>query len=290
MPSTPLNPGPSPFRNPSTGFAPDSRSTGTNRPVSPRPPPQGGAAALFAQIADPARPPLRPISTPTPNQPVNNQQTSRPPSAVNPPGPPPPPATMNGAIPLPGPPSNNQIVPSQNSANRDEANSRIELDYPIENVLIDANIPSTVAFKINDAVEKDRRGNPVHVHRYSFDPRSQEMNYADQQIVPRQADGGFRRIREITPDSPPGFRWNSHMEASPLAAPPPPPSHHHSFHHPDQFVIHTDNIQTLQSVLGQNMLYPNPASGPFITIGDAYEEPIYYYTARALPNDPMRIY
>ncbi|CAF1511745.1 unnamed protein product [Adineta ricciae] len=52
-----------------------------------------------------------------------------------------------------------------------------EYDYPIENVVIDGNIPSSMATKINQAVERDRFGHSQQIkHSYL---------------------GGTRRIREI---------------------------------------------------------------------------------------------
>lgn len=271
-----MNPLTSTFPKAPTGFTPAPLQPSinpTSNPTNRTPVPSQGAASVFAQIRDPtSRPPLKPVSPPTAN---TSQSSLAPLAPTTNPTPPPAPTSTNAPIPLPGPSMNNQITPI-----REGTNSRIELDYPIENVLIDANIPSSVAIKINDAVEKDRQGNPIHIHRYTFEPRSQEIDYIDQrQNVSHRTDGGFRRIREINPQNPPDTQWQSFIETVPSAPPP--------VQHRDRFVIHTDNLQTLQSILGESVLFPQV---PFVPMGNSFEEPVFYYTARALPYDPMRIF
>ena len=44
--------------------------------------------------------------------------------------------------------------------------TKYKFDYPIENVIMDKNIPPSLAIKINDAVEYDRFGNAYFTHHY----------------------------------------------------------------------------------------------------------------------------
>ena len=197
-------------------------------------------------------------------------------------------------------------MPPQNQSNDDDNVSRLELDYPIENVLIDANIPSAVAVKVNQAVERDRLGNAFHVHRYAVEPSSQQLSYGDGQQMPSRPirhsqQSGTRHIREI---------YNDHHDA--------PFEHsrhghgrhrdhrHHTDAHineyvdrliqtPGSIVIQADNLNNLQQILGQHQsnvphLASHAPTGLFQTSAASFPEPIHYYTARALPNDPMRSY
>ncbi|UJR21974.1 hypothetical protein I4U23_025042 [Adineta vaga] len=66
-----------------------------------------------------------------------------------------------------------------------------EYDYPIENVVIDGNIPSSIAMKVNRAVEQDRFGHhPQRIERshsngvrYIREIPLHNINYSPQQII-----------------------------------------------------------------------------------------------------------
>ena len=110
-----------------------------------------------------------------------------------------------------------------NRSNNDDNVSRLELDYPIEKVLIDADIPSTVAIKINEAIEQDRLGHAYHIHRYTFEPSApQQISIGNNQhilrrVVDHPSHGGTRYIREVYDDqqnpSIDGF-WSSSSSSS----------------------------------------------------------------------------
>ncbi|CAF1005076.1 unnamed protein product [Adineta ricciae] len=199
--------------------------------------------------------------------------------------------------------------------------SRLELDYPIENVLIDANIPSVIARKINDAVEQDRYGHKYHVHRYTYEPASQNLSHDNQNQYDQYSNNdrysgrpkhrsGTRHIREIHPNGQnPQY---DHLLATSPHEHYPRTSRHHNRHRsysdiplsqyvdqllqtPGSTVIHAQRSDDIQNILAQHL--PNnqilPASisyNPFQSNDIALPEPIVYYTAQALPNDPMRIY
>jgi hypothetical protein len=81
--------------------------------------------------------------------------------------------------------------------------SNMQIDYPIENVLIDGDIPSSIAIKINEAVEHDRFGNTYYTHHYAYQPKTQRIAIGSNQQIERRLIGnsyptGFRYIREIT--------------------------------------------------------------------------------------------
>jgi hypothetical protein len=215
--------------------------------------------------------------------------------------------------------SNNVVNPQQGTLskrspsfrnqlnNHDDNVSRLELDYPIENVLIDANIPSAVAIKINDVVEQDRLGNAYHIHRYTFEPsQPQQISYGNNQShVENTFHGGTRHIREIrNDDQNPLFndisyssRSNKHSRRR---------NHHYSeteldqyidqlLHTPGSTVIQAQNYNDLQQILNQQLLSPQilppqPSINSFQSNTNALTEPVFYYTARALYNDPMRNY
>jgi hypothetical protein len=192
------------------------------------------------------------------------------------------------------------------SNNQDDNVSRLELDYPIENVLIDANIPSAVAVKINDAVEQDRLGNAYHIHRYTFEPSEpQHLSFNNQRQTGSSFHGGTRHIREIHDDHRnPLFNDLSHSSR--------PNKHSRRRHHyysetaldqyinqllqtPGSTIIEARNHNDLQSILNQQLVptqtYPTqPSITPFQSNTDALNGPVFYYTARALHNDPMRNY
>jgi hypothetical protein len=66
-----------------------------------------------------------------------------------------------------------------------------EYDYPIKHVLIDGNIPSSIANKINKAVEYD---NGYHTQPYPYNPRSQRNA---RRLTGNSRQYGIRHIREI---------------------------------------------------------------------------------------------
>ncbi|UJR27226.1 hypothetical protein I4U23_008522 [Adineta vaga] len=203
----------------------------------------------------------------------------------------------------------------------DDTLSRLELDYPIENVLIDANIPSAIAVKINDVVEQDRLGNNYHVHRYTYEPSSQQISYDnhnqyqpphhnDQHSGDKTHRRGTRHIREIYHNNQNPLYddlTSSHVNHQPSRTP-------HNRHRyrtysdvpldqyidqllrtPGSTVIQAQNSDDLQQIFGQympnNLLAPTQSSlSPLQSNNIPYPEPIAYYTAQALPNDPMRNY
>jgi hypothetical protein len=80
--------------------------------------------------------------------------------------------------------------------------SNLEIDYPIENVFINENIPSSIAMKINETVEHDRFGNTYNTHRYAYKPKTQHISIGNNQhwecrLVENDHQMGVRYIREI---------------------------------------------------------------------------------------------
>jgi hypothetical protein len=192
--------------------------------------------------------------------------------------------------------------------NHDDNVSRLELDYPIENVLVDANIPSAMAIKINDVVEQDRLGNAYHIHRYTFEPSEpQHISFDNnQRHTGNSFHGGTRHIREIhkdhrdplSNDLPYSSRSNKHSRRR---------QHHHYsdtvldqyidqlLHTPGSTIIEAQNYNDLQQILNQQILpsqiFPaQPSINPFQSNTNALTGPVFYYTARALHDDPMRNY
>lgn len=214
----------------------------------------------------------------------------------------------------PNNPQSDNLLRSR-SSNDDEALSRLELDYPIENVLIDANIPSAMAIKINDVVEQDRLGNAYRVHRYTFEPSGpQHMSFKTQTPSGMNSSfrGGTRQIREI---------HNQHSSSSPDTRSHPHrsnrrPRRRYDDHHastttleqyieqllrtPGSTVIQAQSSNDLQQIINQQLLYPQVVSPPpapsylsYPSNLNSYNEisgPVFYYTARALYDDPMRRY
>lgn len=134
-----------------------------------------------------------------------------------------------------------------------------EVDYPMSDVLVDDDIPSSIAMRVNDAVEYDRFGKAYRRHRYIYEPTTQHMSLGHHQHIqrrllsdpPRQS---VRRIREISKP-----RYECHYEDEPLPF-------RETFTYPTP------------------VLFTNPVPySPWTTT------PVYHYTARAAPNDPMRI-
>jgi hypothetical protein len=277
---------------------------------------------------------------------MNPNQSSRPPAANNrsmsfrgfPPG-------MNPqSLPsTPGPSMNNpnnsmnnpqrsltrRMDSFQNQPNNNDDNvSRLEVDYPIENILVDANIPSAVAVKINETVEQDRLGNAYHIHRYTFEPSSQHMSFRNPQHSHHHRPGGHihhggtRHIREIHNEhydplfsgmiNPHQSNRHSHHRQH----------HHHSetslddyidrlLHAPGSIVIQAKDSSDLNNILTQH-LPPNqtitqqltrdpfPSNSmnfiqsntmnPIQSNTNSSDGPVFYYTAQALSNDPMRGY
>lgn len=174
------------------------------------------------------------------------------------------------------------------SDNNGNIGSRIEIDYPIENILVDANIPSSVAIKINDVVEKDRLGNAFRVHRYTFEPDSQNFTFSSssQGLIRHREDEsqprGRRHIREIPLNN----------EFLPVSSRPqetnPFPTETTPFNR-------SDNRHPIRNVLPTSVdtnfleqLSVDIPEYPLIQRKACTEEPIFYYTARALHYDPMR--
>jgi hypothetical protein len=218
----------------------------------------------------------------------------------------------------------------RNQSNDDDNVSRLELDYPIENVLIDANIPSAIAIKINEAVEQDRRGNTYHIHRYTFEPStSQQISSGNNQHVTRRLvdnpyHGGTRHIREIHNDHQNSLFNDMTFQGSNKEN--RPARHLYSqtslneyveqlLQNPRSIVIHAQNSNDLQHILNQHLsnnqrittylsnnqaiptylsnnqtIPTQPSINSFQLNTNPFTEPFFHYTASALPYDPMRIY
>ena len=133
-----------------------------------------------------------------------------------------------------------------------------QFDYPIGNVLIDENVPSSIAIKVNEAVEHDRFGNKRYNHHYVYQPTVQQLIVANNQQIQRQFLGrsyhkGMRYIREIDTN--------------------------HSY--PQTQVNQTFPIQN-----SGNLQLPIASQYNF----HSSYTPMYHFTAYALSNDPMRGY
>ncbi|CAF1681243.1 unnamed protein product [Rotaria magnacalcarata] len=205
-----------------------------------------------------------------------------------------------------------------NEDNDDDNGSRLELDFPIENVLVDTNIPSAIAIKINEAIEKDRLGHAYHINRYTIVPPMQRIYVGnDEPITRRLANnnfhGGTRHITEIKNFNP-NLLSNSIIDPQRLTG-------QHQRHHPQRLtgqhqrhhsqsdvplndyidqlsrksgstIIQARSFQHLQELINQytsyNQFMPTQSStNPPPLDMNSIKEPVFYYTACALPNDPM---
>ena len=321
----PLRHIPTPTNNP-TSLSGGSSNQSTQLPPPPPPPAQNNPSSSFGGFP------------PNPNPNLNQPPTNNPQSSFNgspwnmnpnqPPAPAPPtnnpqssfndsPWNTNSNQP---PPLNNSQYPPNDSSSGMNNNqqpmykpsdfqsyqpgaashrSRLELDYPIEDVLIDANIPQTMAVKINDVVEQDRLGNAYHIHRYTF----QSSN--PQQIAFKNNShfGGSRYIREVNyPDSNTSYEYTK--RAKPVSHRKHRTNKHfnRSYDHfidelirtPGSYVLQPQNSFDIQSILQQQQQQQQFApfsstinSTPW-TIPNSATGPIFYYTAQALSHDPMR--
>jgi hypothetical protein len=312
----PFTPLPTPTNNPQTSLSgfPPGMNLNQSAPVPPAnnaPPALGGFPP--GMNLDQSRPPPAANVQPSAPSGFSPGMNTNPPAAVpgfllgmnrNP-------SAAPQMSPMSGP--NNQPntgsqtnMPSQNASNDDDNVSRLELDYPIENVLIDANIPSAVAVKVNQAVERDRLGNAFHVHRYAVEPTSQQLSFGDGQQMPSRPlrhsqQSGTRHIREIYNDHHDApFDHSRHGHGRHRDHRHQSDAHINDYvdrliHTPGSIVIQADNLNNLQQLLGQHQpnvphLAPHASTGLFQTSAASFPEPIHYYTARALPNDPMRSY
>jgi hypothetical protein len=128
----------------------------------------------------------------------------------------------------------------------------------VEDVVFDGNVPSSVAIKVNEAVEYDRFGNQYYTHRYVYEPTIQRFTINGNQQIQRRLlrkprHKGMRYIREINNE-------NDY----------PQRQFHQTF--PTQ---NMDNLQFM--VNSQYNLHSFPTT-------------VHHFTAHALPNDPMRFY
>ena len=198
---------------------------------------------------------------------------------------------------------------SQSNRNNDDSHSRLELEYPIENVLIDANIPSSMAIKVNDAVERDRLGNNHIIRRYTFDPPSQHMSFQNRpgqfsdQRTENSRHVGMRHIREISPGGGtpslddtehPRRRAHRHRRRRQQSSISVDRYVDELLQSPGRTVFHVDNSNALQQILAQTLIPPQslpaqPLIFPSQSSLNSIHEPINYFVARALPYDPMRI-
>ncbi|CAF1492360.1 unnamed protein product [Rotaria sp. Silwood1] len=166
----------------------------------------------------------------------------------------------------------NRLLPFQ----ADRQISNYKFDYPIENVFIDKNIPSSIAIKINEAVEYDRFGNMYHNHHYAYEPTIQHMNFDNNQQIDRHIIGnshpkGIRYIREIHNDSSFNRRnYNCYPQEI------------------DDEIFQKQNYNNLQLMIDciPEINYQTISSQDNFNY---YPMPIKHYIACALPYDPMRI-
>jgi len=77
-------------------------------------------------------------------------------------------------------------------------------DYPVEDVILEGHIPSSLATKINEVIEHDRYGQIYHhTENYVYKPRTQR-----QRISRERNSIGMRYIREITPSTQQEFYYD----------------------------------------------------------------------------------
>ena len=160
------------------------------------------------------------------------------------------------------PPFATRLPPFRSQAN----NPNLEFDYPIENVLVDGNISSSTAIKINEAIEHDRFGNAYYTHRYAYEPTTQNITIGNNQRIQRRLidnpqQRGMRYIREINNED----------------------------YYPQQQFVRTRNLNSFEILLD-----PAPQMNCQIISAtrDRHSFPMTFchFTASALPNDPMRCY
>ncbi|CAF3217141.1 unnamed protein product [Rotaria socialis] len=147
--------------------------------------------------------------------------------------------------------------------------SNFEIDYPIEHVLIDGNVPSAIAVKINEAVEYDRFGDAYRTQRYAYEPVVQQLNIGNNQQIQRRLLGnshrhGRRYIREITNNQPRSQKLCN----------------------PSYQIQDLNNIELLIDHMPQLNYQVMPSQ----IVYDSFSIPINHFIANALPNDPMQIY
>ncbi|CAF2801423.1 unnamed protein product [Rotaria sp. Silwood2] len=212
----------------------------------------------------------------------------------------------------------------RNRAYDDDNVSRLELDYPIENVLVDAGIPATVAIKINEIVEQDRLGKAYHIRRYTYEPPVQRISIGNNQYLNRRLNtdtyyGGTRYIREIQNDDRNVVYDNTYDPQRSNKYYQRRRSYSESslnryidqlIQTPGSIVIQAENYQNLQDILGQYLYNdaimptqssisppylplppppPPPSLPPPLPLNTSTAvDPLFYFTACALPNDPIR--
>lgn len=136
--------------------------------------------------------------------------------------------------------------------------SNIQIDYPISNVIIDGNIPSSIALKINDAVEYDRFGNVYHTQHYAYEPKTQHITIGNNQQIERRLirntpHTGMRFIREINNEN-----YYPQKQTS------------------NNIQLIIDNTPQITYSCQYNL--------------NSFSEPINHFIAHASANDPMRCY
>ncbi|CAF3148730.1 unnamed protein product [Rotaria sp. Silwood2] len=150
------------------------------------------------------------------------------------------------------------------------------IDYPIENVLIDENIPSSMAIKINEAIEYDRFGNAYYNHHYAYEPTVQHMNFDNNQQIDRHVirnshPKGMRYIREIKND--PSFSQGNY-DCYPRKT--------------NDQIFQTKHLNNLQLMI-DNIPEVNYQLISSQNNFNCYPIPINHFTACALSYDPMQI-
>jgi hypothetical protein len=128
--------------------------------------------------------------------------------------------------------------------------SNLEIDYPIENVVTNEDIPHSMLMKINEAVEHDRFGNTHHSRHFAYKPKTQYISAGNNRRLEcrlvdddQQQQMGVRYIREIN------------------------------------YPQRQNNLNNFQIIIDNTPSQLN-----------CFPTPIHHFTAHALPNDPMRYY
>ncbi|CAF1267797.1 unnamed protein product [Didymodactylos carnosus] len=215
-----------------------------------------------------------------------------------------------------------RLMARPHEQNYNNNTSRLELEYPIENVYVGPDISPSVAIKVNEAVDKDRLGNHYHVQRFIYEPVRQQLTlgtgeHIQRRLIDHPNHTGERHMFE----SP---HYNSNVLNS-LANDEYYPGTHHKLRNKSRGFNHhfdIDNDLPLESYFtNPSLLIPNTNPvGQFIenllrTPGttickpynsfDLYNQftqptmypnqiafnnnlPVNHYVADALPNDPMR--
>ncbi|CAF1513492.1 unnamed protein product [Didymodactylos carnosus] len=208
----------------------------------------------------------------------------------------------------------------------DDNVSRLELEYPIENVHVAPEISSSVAMKVNEAVEKDRWGHHYRANRFIYEPVRQQLTFGTGEYSQRNPQMGERHIHEIpyynsnssTNESSPDdehYTAIRHRKRLKNTSRRRRRRHHHFdfnnslpldayYANPSLLIPTTDPVgQFIEQLIrtpGTIICKPNSTFDlnnqlvqPTIWPNEITHDtnlPVNHYVAHALPNDPMRIF